>query len=261
MSEFSNGTKKQLVSLIGTIPVRYKGNVYNIPICIWLMDTHPYNAPICYVQPTADMQIKVSKYVDHNGKIYLPYLHDWEPNSYNLLGVVQVMIMVFGEQPPVYAKPKDPPANPASPYPVQPPSMPMPGGRPNSTGYPPYPLYPGAANPPYPSMPASGNFPPSSYPPNSAGSSYPPYYPNQSSGGTGYPPYPTGTAQPPPSGNFPPYAATGYPPASSATATGSATTGGSGTITEEHIRASLLSAVEDKLRRRMREQYSQVGML
>lgn len=45
------------------------------------MDTHPYNAPLAYVQPTADMQIKVSMYVDHNGKIYLPYLHDWNPVS------------------------------------------------------------------------------------------------------------------------------------------------------------------------------------
>lgn len=41
------------------------------------MDTHPHNAPLTYVKPTADMQIKVSMYVDHNGKIYLPYLHDW----------------------------------------------------------------------------------------------------------------------------------------------------------------------------------------
>lgn len=36
------------------------------------------------------------------------------------------------------------------------------------------------------------------------------------------------------------------------------TAGGSGTITEEHIRASLLSAVEDKLRRRLKEQFSQL---
>lgn len=45
------------------------------------MDTHPNNAPMCYVKPTADMHIKVSMFVDHNGKIYLPYLHDWVPVS------------------------------------------------------------------------------------------------------------------------------------------------------------------------------------
>lgn len=68
-----------LVNLSGTIPVRYKGAVYNIPICIWLMDTHPKNAPMCYVRPTVDMSIKVSIFVDQNGKVYLPYLHDWLP--------------------------------------------------------------------------------------------------------------------------------------------------------------------------------------
>lgn len=45
------------------------------------MDTHPYNAPLAFVQPTSDMQIKVSMFVDHNGKIYLPYLHEWNPVS------------------------------------------------------------------------------------------------------------------------------------------------------------------------------------
>lgn len=45
------------------------------------MDTHPNNAPMCFVKPTPDMQIKVSMFVDHNGKIYLPYLHDWNPVS------------------------------------------------------------------------------------------------------------------------------------------------------------------------------------
>lgn len=57
------------------------GNTYNIPVCLWLMDTYPNHAPVCYVKPTNDMQIKVSMFVDHNGKIYLPYLHDWTPVS------------------------------------------------------------------------------------------------------------------------------------------------------------------------------------
>lgn len=49
------------------------------------MDTHPNNAPMCYVKPTSDMHIKVSMYVDHNGKIYLPYLHDWVPVSKSII--------------------------------------------------------------------------------------------------------------------------------------------------------------------------------
>lgn len=43
------------------------------------MDTHPNNAPLCYVLPTPDMCIKVSLHTDYSGKIYLPYLHNWTP--------------------------------------------------------------------------------------------------------------------------------------------------------------------------------------
>ena len=38
---------------------------------------HPLAAPLVFVKPTADMQIKSSKHVDYNGKVYLPYLSDW----------------------------------------------------------------------------------------------------------------------------------------------------------------------------------------
>lgn len=52
------------------------------------MDTHPNNAPICYVKPTLDMRIKMSMYVDHNGKIYLPYLHNWTPVSLLMINIL-----------------------------------------------------------------------------------------------------------------------------------------------------------------------------
>ncbi|XP_015602524.1 tumor susceptibility gene 101 protein isoform X2 [Cephus cinctus] len=234
---FNNGSCKELINLQGTIPVSYKGSTYNIPICIWLMDTHPNNAPMCYVKPTADMTIKVSMYVDHNGKIYLPYLHEWVPHSSDLLGLIQVMIVTFGEQPPVYARPRSDTQSTSTPYPVQP-FMPVPSTGSNSSGFPPYvptSQY-GSGNTAYPPYPTGGGptFPQAGYSP------YPgttPSYPGQYGGS--YPtPYPSAT-QPSPT----------LPESSG---------GGSGTITEEHIRASLLSAVEDKLRRRLREQFSQL---
>lgn len=55
------------------------------------MDTHPYNAPLAYVKPTSDMQIKVSQYVDHNGKIYLPYLHEWNPVSESKMDATKML--------------------------------------------------------------------------------------------------------------------------------------------------------------------------
>jgi ESCRT-I complex subunit TSG101 len=235
---FNDGNKMDLLNLEGTVPVNYKGFVYNIPVCIWLMDTHPYNAPMCYVKPTSDMQIKASMFVDHNGKIYLPYLHDWVPNSSDLLGLIQVMIMTFGERPPVYSRQRPDVALP-TPYPTQP-YMPMPGTTAGS-GATPYPTYPPVST--Y-QTPTSNPYP---YQP------FPPVYPSFQS--TSYPYQPSTNQAFSPYPSYPVQSVISSPPPISAANNSSGTTG---TISEEHIRASLLSAVEDKLRRRLREQFSQI---
>ena len=95
-----------MINIFGTIPVPYKGQNYNIPVSLWLLETHPYHAPLCYVKPTTDMQIKVSKHVDQSGKIYLPYLHEWNHSNSDILGLIQILIVTFSEQPPVYSRPK-----------------------------------------------------------------------------------------------------------------------------------------------------------
>uniref|UniRef100_A0A182S6Z9 UEV domain-containing protein n=1 Tax=Anopheles maculatus TaxID=74869 RepID=A0A182S6Z9_9DIPT len=214
---FNDGNTKMLLNLHGTIPVKYKGNTYNIPICIWLMDTHPKNAPICYVKPTSDMRIKVSAYVDFNGKIYLPYLHDWNPKNADLLDLIQIMSVTFGEVPPVYAK------GPETTY--QQPSY-MPPTPATSTSY--IPPYPTQQFSPYPVAGPGYN----SYGQPAPGAAGPGY--GMPYGMTPYPPAPGTIAGPTPAMNQ-----------------------GTGTITEEHIRASLISAVEDKLKRRVQEKVNQ----
>ena len=79
--------------------------MYNIPVALWILDTHPIHAPLCYVRPTSDMQIKESESVDLNGKIYLPYLHEWNATSSDLIGLIQVCITTFSVLPPVFARP------------------------------------------------------------------------------------------------------------------------------------------------------------
>ncbi|XP_040067009.1 tumor susceptibility gene 101 protein isoform X3 [Ixodes scapularis] len=258
---FNDGTKKELFCLDGTIPVSYKGNVYNIPVCVWLLDTHPYNSPMCYVKPTAYMQIKVSRHVDQTGRVFLPYLHEWNPNSSDLLGLIQVMIIVFGETPPVFSKPQEDSGSGFSaaggaPYPTRPAA----GG--SSFMH----MLGTAANPPYSS--AAGPMPP--YPTSASGPmGWSPYStPLPSTTNTpaatsvaptpAYPPYPTGSTA-----SYPLYPTPGsgsgypYPPASTASpVTQPATVGlppNTGTITQEHIRASLLTAVEDKVKGRLKE--------
>uniref|UniRef100_A0A8C1X8Q3 Tumor susceptibility 101b n=1 Tax=Cyprinus carpio TaxID=7962 RepID=A0A8C1X8Q3_CYPCA len=186
---FNDGSTKELLSLTGTVPVNYRGNVYNIPICLWFLDTYPYNPPICFVKPTSAMMIKTGKHVDANGKIYLPYLHEWKPPQSELLGLIQVMVVVFGEEPPVFSRP--------------------------------------TTQATYPAFPAAG-------PPNT---SYMPSTPGL--------PYGQGSGYPTTSGS------SLYTPVSSVTTVGPTR---DGTIGEDTIRASLVSAVSDKLRRRMKEE-------
>jgi len=242
---FNDGRERELLHLVGTVPVPYKGQTYNIPISLTLLDTHPYHAPMAFVKPTADMQIKVSKHVDNSGKIYLPYLHEWSYPSYDLVGLVQICVVTFSEQPPVFAKPKQQVGN--LPYPVHGPQggyPPQPGGYPpQASGYPPQ-QQPGY--PPYPPYQNYGAYPPTT---------------NSYSGG-GYPPTSTSYSNPPASSVYPPATGgnnAGYtnPPAYPPTTQSFDQRPGTGTITADHIRASILSAVEDKVKRRLREDINQ----
>ncbi|KAI5730402.1 hypothetical protein M8J76_013308 [Diaphorina citri] len=229
---FPNGYRKTLAVLRGTIPVSFKGLVYHIPVCIWLMDTHPDHAPICYVRPTADMRINVSQNVDHTGKIYSPYLHTWTAQNSKLEGLIKTLASAFSALPPLYSSrtKQEPATNPTyngnmasnAPYPTQS-YMPMPGSNVNT----PYPTYPPSAYP--------------GYNPNAAaapsGSIYPSYpTPGATPGAGGYSPYPLY----PPGGSTP---ATPYPVPTPSPAPAPAVTS-----------MSLKSAVEDKIRRKMNEQ-------
>lgn len=79
-----------------TISQFFLGTYYHIPVCIWLLDSHPYNSPICYVKPTSDMQIKASRHVDTNGRVYLPYLHNWQPVSNDNLLLHLYLLVLCG---------------------------------------------------------------------------------------------------------------------------------------------------------------------
>ncbi|XP_022085685.1 tumor susceptibility gene 101 protein-like isoform X2 [Acanthaster planci] len=215
------------------------GTSYNIPICIWVMETHPYNPPLCFVKPTKDMLIKPSKYVDANGKVYLPYLHDWKYPSSDLHELIQVMSAVFGESPPVFSRPSQPNPPPRPSY--------LPGGQPaGQTPYPsggynmPMPMPP-STQPSYnPGYPSSTSFPTPSQYPNS--------YPN-----TNYP------SSQPPSYLYPPSQPPAGPASSQPHPTASDLPVGSGAksaeLSDDEIKASIRSAVEDKMKRRLKDIY------
>uniref|UniRef100_A0A1I7ZBA3 UEV domain-containing protein n=1 Tax=Steinernema glaseri TaxID=37863 RepID=A0A1I7ZBA3_9BILA len=190
-------------TLVGTIPIDYKGGRYHIPVALHLCNSHPYTGPFCYVRPTRDMKVKASRVVDQGGRIYLPYLSEWSFPGYDLSGLLQVMTITFQEQCPVFSNSSNrssaatPTLSSTTPYPnASPVNMPVPyqpfTGSSTTTPYPSY-------QPPYPS------------------------YSNIPAPPTSQPSYPTTT--------------------------------GTGTIQPDHMKASLLSAIEHKFRMKLGDKF------
>ncbi|XP_076601843.1 E3 ubiquitin-protein ligase RNF31 isoform X2 [Chaetodon auriga] len=102
---FPNNEKKKLVYLAGTVPVHYEGSEYNIPVCIWLHETHPVSRPRCYVCPSVSMVISSScPCVDASGNISLDGLKNWTHGVSNLLLLLSEMRQAFQKDTPLYAR-------------------------------------------------------------------------------------------------------------------------------------------------------------
>ncbi|NXG69706.1 UEVLD enzyme, partial [Baryphthengus martii] len=78
-------------------------NSYNIPIRLWILDSHPFAPPICFLKPTVNMGILVGKHVDARGRIYLPYLQNWSHPKSTVTGLIKEMIAKFEEELPLYS--------------------------------------------------------------------------------------------------------------------------------------------------------------
>ncbi|XP_052018291.1 ubiquitin-conjugating enzyme E2 variant 3 isoform X6 [Apodemus sylvaticus] len=102
---FKDTSQKDLLNFTGTIPVMYQGKTYNIPIRFWILDSHPFAPPICFLKPTANMEISVGKHVDAKGRIYLPYLQNWSHPKSAIVGLIKEMITKFQEELPLYSVP------------------------------------------------------------------------------------------------------------------------------------------------------------
>ncbi|XP_065809491.1 E3 ubiquitin-protein ligase RNF31 isoform X3 [Labrus bergylta] len=111
---FPNKDKKRLLYLAGTLPVHFEGSVYNIPVCIWLHETHPLSRPRCYVCPSVTMVINPAcPSVDASGNISLDGLRNWTYGVSTLSLLVSEMKRAFQKDTPLYAR---------NPVPVPPPT-------------------------------------------------------------------------------------------------------------------------------------------
>jgi ESCRT-I complex subunit TSG101 len=94
--------------LRGTLPMTYRGVIYNIPIDMYLPPPYPLRPPTVFVRPVASMAVKKNhKHVGMDGRVYMPYLHDWRPASHELRDLAVMMSSLFGSEPPCYAKQQD----------------------------------------------------------------------------------------------------------------------------------------------------------
>lgn len=258
----NDGREVELFALDGTLPVMIGGVIYNIPVCVWLQENHPFCPPLVFVKPTNTMAIKVSQFVDSNGKVYHPFLHEWSHPKSDLAAMLQILCSVFAQHPPVYAKTASTPPQPSH-YnmPQQPGYPPHYGGySPNPGAMPPYPVggSPRMPMPQHMPMPGSSTGRPSgSRPP------FTPYTPacgsNMGSSNTPYPVTMPNHASYPPS-TQPSYhgPAASIPPVTQANlVTTENSTAVSSTLKDEEIKLSLRSAVEDKIKRSTRALFQQ----
>ena len=84
----------------GTIPVDYKGQVYNIPFEILYPADYPTTAPQCRIVPTDSIIINPSEDVDPKGCIFTNILKDWNRQK-DSLEVIQHCIECFSNKIPV----------------------------------------------------------------------------------------------------------------------------------------------------------------
>jgi len=97
-----------VLMLHGTLPMTYRNVTYNIPIDLYLPPPYPQRPPTVYVRPVSNMAIKENhRHVGMDGRVYMPYLHEWGAQTHDLRELSVWMSSLFGSEPPCYAKPSN----------------------------------------------------------------------------------------------------------------------------------------------------------
>lgn len=101
----NDGSAADVVALNGTVPMRFHGCVYNIPVSIYLPPRYPGVAPTVFVRPASNMVVKPGHaVVDRSGECArLPYLLRWAYPASSLAGLAAALSDAFGHDPPLYS--------------------------------------------------------------------------------------------------------------------------------------------------------------
>lgn len=132
----NNGISTNVLVLQGTIATHFRGNTYQLLIDMYLPSGYPNRPPVCYVRlpaGQANMYLKENhRHVGQDGKVYLPYLHEWNRSSHNLIELVVAMSSVFSADPPVFTRAATAEATASASTPLPPPPLPPPPPMPST---------------------------------------------------------------------------------------------------------------------------------
>ncbi|KAH9831307.1 tumor susceptibility protein [Teratosphaeria destructans] len=103
---YDNGRPALLLTLSGTLPVDFRGTLYRFPIKLWIPQAYPQEAPMVYVTPGRDMNIRPGQHVGVDGRVYHPYLADWARlwNRTSIVEFLGFLQQAFAKEPPVISK-------------------------------------------------------------------------------------------------------------------------------------------------------------
>ncbi|KAJ4460832.1 putative tumor susceptibility protein [Paratrimastix pyriformis] len=101
--QIETGFRDHQLALTGTIPVPIGAQKYNIPMKLTLSAGYPVASPLVYVIPTASMYIPKHNNVEPDGKVTVPYLSKWSM-SCTLLDLIEQLVQVFSQAPPVHSR-------------------------------------------------------------------------------------------------------------------------------------------------------------
>lgn len=100
------GDTQTVLVLQGTIAMHYRGTTYQLLLDMYLVPAYPQQPPVCYVRLAPSMYLKENhRHVGSDGKVYVPYLHEWRPATHNLVEMTVALSSVFSADPPVFTRP------------------------------------------------------------------------------------------------------------------------------------------------------------
>lgn len=74
---YETGFSALLLRVVGTLPVSFRGFIYNFPVVLWIPTTYPREPPMVYANPSQDMVVRVGQHVTLEGRVYHHYLAHW----------------------------------------------------------------------------------------------------------------------------------------------------------------------------------------